>query len=241
MSDKQTHRLVKNPQISARHLADYMAATDIRKRSILVGCKYQTLARVVQHNEAKQIVSKFLRTENPEIGSLSEAAEKLRTRLADSTFDRDLYDHNADYIDRFAKVSHLVSLPEAELLPPGKGQPITLGDVKVTPDLQLRFRRLTKTNKVKIGAATLRYAKGTSLKPEVAEWQSAFLLGYLNLVEADTDAEPERKLCLTIDAYAGVAYPAPTDSVTRFKNMEAACFAIAERWDNIKPPPKAVF
>ena len=56
MSDKQTHRLVKNPQISARHLADYMAATDIRKRSILVGCKYQTLARVVQHNEAKQIV-----------------------------------------------------------------------------------------------------------------------------------------------------------------------------------------
>ncbi len=65
MSDKQTHRLVKNPQISARHLADYMAATDFSKRSILVGRQYQTLARVVQHTEAKQIVSKLLRTDDP--------------------------------------------------------------------------------------------------------------------------------------------------------------------------------
>lgn len=241
MSDKKTHRLVKNPQISARHLADYMAASDLKRRSILVGCKFQTIARVVQHNEAKQSISKFLRADNPEIGDLIEAAKKLRGRLADDEFDRDVFDHNADYISRFAKVAEIVSLPDAERLPPGKSQPITLGNVKVTADIQMRFRRLTKTNKVKIGAATLRYAKGTALKPANGEWQSAFIMGYLPLVEVEPQTEPEHKLCITIDAYSGACYPAPTDSVMRFKNMEAACFAIAERWDNIQPPSKAVF
>lgn len=160
--------------------------------------------------------------------------------MADSEFDRDLYDHNADYIDRFAKVSGLIELPVAERLVPGTNPAIMLGNVKVRPDIQMRFRRLTKTNKIKIGAASLRYAKGAALKPETAAYQSAFLMGYLTLTDHEEGAEPENKLCLTIDVYSGACYPAPTDSVTRFKNMEAACLGIAERWDKLPPPPKAV-
>jgi hypothetical protein len=37
-----------------------------------------------------------------------------------------------------------------------------------------------------------------------------------------------------------VWHEAPTDSVSRFKNMEAACASIAERWPNVAPPPNAV-
>ncbi|TPI22538.1 hypothetical protein [Mesorhizobium sp. B4-1-1] len=242
MVEQKTHRLVEKPQISARFLADYMSASPIKRRSILAGCKYQSLARVVQHNEAKQNIAKFLRTENPQISDLKIAAEKLRVRLADDEFDRDLYDHNADYIDRFVKKADDIELPpDAERLVPGKSPAMILGNVKVTADLQMRLRRLTKTNKVKIGALTLRYSKGKALRPETGTWQSAFLMGYLGLTNIEDGAEPEQKLCITIDVYGGVSHCAPTDSVTKFKHLEAECLGIAERWDKIPPPAKAVF
>src|ERR1019366_6730326 len=34
--------------------------------------------------------------------------------------------------------------------------------------------------------------------------------------------------------------PAPSDSVSRFREMEAACATIAERWQNIEPPAGAI-
>ncbi|MCV9938698.1 hypothetical protein OIU35_20315 [Boseaceae bacterium BT-24-1] len=241
MSEQKTHRLVKAPQISARYLADYMAASDIKKRSIIVGCKYQPITRIVQHDDAKLTISKFLRSGEADTTPLSQEAAKLRARLADSEFDRDVYDHNADYIDRFALNYPALALPDAERQAPGAKSPIEIEGVKVTTDLQMRLRRLTKTNKVRIGAVMLRYSKGAVLKPTVGAWQSAFLFGFLMKTSTEAEAEPEHKLCITIDAQSGTYYVAPTDTVSRFKNMEAACAAIAERWDNIPPPPKAVF
>src|SRR6266700_3165515 len=102
MKPEKTHRLVKDPQISARYLADYMAASEQAKRTIVRKCKYQAIARVVQHDEAKAAVSQFMRGGEGDIGALTDKAQSLRDRLADDDFDRDLYDHNADYIDRFA-------------------------------------------------------------------------------------------------------------------------------------------
>ena len=86
----------------------------------------------------------------------------------------------------------------------------------------------------------LRYAKGKALPPDTGEWQSAYLFGYLETIGLETEAEAERKLCITIDAYSGEVYAAPTDSVNRFHEIEAACATIAERWPNIEPPPNAV-
>jgi len=103
------------------------------------------------------------------------------------------------------------------------------------------LRRTTKSNKVRIGAASLRYAKGKPLPPDVAAWQSAFLVGYIGQDASQDNAEPEGKLCLTIDAYSGVCHSAPTDAVRRFQNMKAACATIAESWSNMPPPIGAVY
>src|SRR6202047_3935185 len=97
-----------------------MAASDVRRRSIVRGCKYQPIARLVQHDEAKSTISKFLRDGDGDTATLTEKAQTLRNRMADSDFDRDLLDHNADYIDRFAKVFPDLTLPNVEFHPPGK-------------------------------------------------------------------------------------------------------------------------
>lgn len=238
---ERTHREVKNPQVSARYLAEFMAASQTAARTVIRKCKYQAIAPVVQHNEAKSIIAKFIRDGNTDLTSLKTESDKLRNRLADSQFDRDVYDHNADYIDRFAKISVSLNMPEAELLAPGKAGLIELNGVKVTTEIHFRLRRLTKTNKVRIGAGTLRYAKGKPLDPEEAAWQSAFLLGYLENTVPEAEAEPEHQLCITLDAYAGKCHAAPGNAVSRFKHMAAACATIAEWWPNIKPPKGAIY
>ena len=221
-------------------MADFMAASERQRRSIVRGCKYPPIARIVQHDEAKATVSKFIREGEKNTAKLTEKAAELRNRMADSDFDRDVLDHNADYIDKFAEVFPQLDLPTAELLPPGKSTPIILHGVKVTNDIRLRLRRLTRTNKVRIGGLALRYAKGKLLPKEVASWQSAFMFGYLQKTSTELEAEPESQLCLTIDAAGGVAHSAPGDSISRFSDMGAACATISEWWPNITPPNDAV-
>lgn len=240
LEPKKTHRMVKEPQISGRFLADYMAASDIRRRSILQACKYPPIARVIQHNEAKLQIGKFLRSGADDPAPLKDEASRLRNRMADDDFDRDLFDHNADYLDRFAKVSAIVDIPKAERFAPGQCPAVEREGVKITADVLMRLRRLTPTNKVRIGLVAIRYAKGTPLKADLAEWQSAFLYGYVGYLDQEEGADPDRKLCITVDGYSGTCTPAPTNVVTRLKNMDAACAGIAERWDNIAPPKKAV-
>lgn len=237
---KKTHRVVKKPKISGRHLADYMAASETAQRTIIRNCKYQPIVRVVQHELAKVAASRFLADPTPDVDRLIKAAAGIRARLADSSFERDVLDHNADYLERFAEKYDASVLPDVERLPAGHWPNIDVNGVVVTAEGHLRLRRTTKTNKLRVGAVMLRYQKGKALPEKVAEWQSAFLFGYLNAVGTEDGADVERKLCLTLDVYTSNVIAAPSDSARRYSQMQSACETIEERWNNIKPPPNAV-
>ena len=237
----KTHRFVEKPQISARYLADYMAASERAKRSLLRKCKYPKITQIVQHDHAKGAITHYLCGGGASTDGLAARVTQLRDMMTDSDFERDTLDYNADYIERFIEVADQLNLPAADRLPPGKVSSISLEEVKITAELHFRLSRVAKGNKIKTGAGMLRYAKGKSLDPDVAAWQSAFLLGHLKMTNPDPSAEPEGKLCLTVDAHTGTVYPAPSNAVTRFHEMEAACGAISERWENIKPPNGAIF
>jgi hypothetical protein len=217
-----------------------MAGSETAKRTVISNCKYQSLARVFQHDEAKRAVGRYIRTGVGDTASLISKAVELRARLTDTDFERSELDINADYITQFANVAAALDLPVAEITAPGNPSPLDINGVRVKPQIEFRLSRTTRTNKILIGAGTLRYAKGKALRGEVAAWQSAFIHGYLRETAVATDASPDPKLCLTIDAFSGECHQAPTDSVRRFRNMEAACATIAERWENIKPPSGAV-
>lgn len=239
--DQKTHREVATPQISARYLAEYMCESERVKRRIVRDCKYQPIARLAQHDEAKMAVSRYIRNGMKNADELDALAMQIRSRNADTPFNRELFDRNADYISRFSEVSYKLKLPDAERLAPGTVPPLMRYGVRITTELNFRMRRIVRTtNQVRLGAAVLRYAKGKSLKAAVAEWHAAYLFGYLDANSVEEGAFIEKKLCLIIDAYTGRAYEAPGNSRSRFKNMEAACESIAERWPNIKPPPNAI-
>lgn len=186
-------------------------------------------------------MTNYIRGGCGDVGGLLEKAQALRARLTDTDFDRLKCDSNADYIKRCADVVSAMDWPKADMLPGAKGVLLNLNGVKVPVEINFRLRRLTKTNVTKEGFAALRYLKGKPLKVEHGAWHAAILFGAMHEAGSIDGGEPEHKLCLAVDVWAGVAHPAPTDAITRFKNAKAACAGIAERWPNIKPPLGAVF
>jgi transposase len=64
---EKTHVAVPEAEITVRYLADYMAASERRRRSIIEGCKYRPLARLLQHKEATITISSALRSGTPHI------------------------------------------------------------------------------------------------------------------------------------------------------------------------------
>lgn len=239
MPDK-THVLVQSPEIDVRYLADYMAGSERKKRTIVAGCKYRPIARLLQHKDARLTIASALRKGEATAEKLQERAHFIRSKLATDDFDALKNETNADYVQQFSQVVASVELPKAELLPGKVFPPLDVSGVKVTFSPSLILRRLTKTNKLRRGALMLRYAKGKALAADVGHYQSSAIFGLLGEHEDEVGSEPERQLCLTLDAVTGDLYAAPTNAITNFANMKAACQSIAERWPNIPPPPAAI-
>jgi hypothetical protein len=100
--------------------------------------------------------------------------------------------------------------------------------------------RITRTNKKRIGALMLRYAKGKPLSPKAGLHQSAFLYEFFHQPEFTKHGDSEKQLCTTLDVQSATAHLAPGNSTYLFKEMAATCANLIERWPAIKPPPGAV-
>lgn len=240
MPDKPTHRRVKSPKVHGRYLAEYMNASERAKRTMIRGCKFPPIAKILQHHLAKAFISDFMQAALPDPAPLLQEAERLRSMMVDTDFDRILLDVNADFLSAFAEVYDPKAFPKAQIMPSPAPFSLELAGVSVNPDIRFCLRRTTTTNRLRTGLATIRYAKGKPLGDEVGKWQSSLLYGTCQLMDGDDDKAAEQKLCVTLDALTGRFIEAPGDALSRFKNMEAACQSIAERWSSIEPPPGAV-
>ena len=239
--EQKTHHAIAEPAISVRYLADFMAASERRRRSIVEGCKYRPIARLVQHKEATVAISGAIQNGPLTPQALKEKADFIRNKLADDDFEALTNEVNADYVEKFSEVVANIKLPDAEVLPGKVFPPFKINGVKVRLSPHLLLRRLDKkTNKQRRGAFMLRYAKGKALLPAVGEYQSAAAFGLLKEYAPEEGTEIDKAICVTLDAFTGELYPAPGASVTMLANMKAACLTIAERWPNIKPPKGAV-
>ena len=238
--EQKTHVELPQAEISVRYLADFMAASERKRRSIVEGCKYRPIARLVQHREAMVAISGAIQRGSLTPQVLKEKADFIRSKLASDDFEALTNEVNADYVEKFSEVVASIKLPEAEILPGNVFPPLKINGVRVRFSPNLLLRRIGKNNKQWRGAFMLRYAKGVSLPPAVGGYQSAAAFGLLKEYLPEEGSDVDKSICVTLDAFTGGLYPAPGSSVTMFANMKAACLTIAERWPNIKPPEGAV-
>src|SRR5665213_1948313 len=216
MEPKKTHVAVAAPTISVRYLADYMAGSERKKRTIVSKCKYRPIAPMLQHKEAAITISSAFRKGTATPDMIKERADFIRGKLATDEFDALTNEVNADYLEQFAKVVAQVDLPKAEILP-GKSFPaLLIHGVKISFSPSLIFRRTTKTNKLKHGALMLRYAKGKPLDPVVGCFQSSAIFGLLGEQHDQDGSEPEKALCITLDGVTGALHSAPGSAISDF-------------------------
>lgn len=240
MELKPTHSLVAVPEMGVRYLADYMAGSERKKRSILVSAKYRPLARLMQHKEAKATITNGFTKGQINKDYLRDRADYIRNKMATDDFDALTNEANAGFLARFAEVIGGLDLPGVEFRP-GKTYSLPKeGGLKIVFGSNLVLRRMAKGNKLKVGALMLRYAKGKPLLPAAAEYQSAMILGFLQQLGTEEGAELDPALCITLDCHTGIAQPAPSKAVTMFKNTQAACATIADAWPNTPKPPNAI-
>jgi hypothetical protein len=242
MTDQQkTHDVRTTPGMSANRLADYMAASEQAKRSILRSCKYRPRARVIQHQEARESISDWLSSGGASEDPLHDRVEILRNGLQGTDFDNEVAEHNADFIDRFLLMKPELPSVAQEAMKPGKMPSLNINGfiLSFTPDLILK--RVNRRNVPKMGVAFFRYSKGKPLDAEVACWQGAISMGYLTvkLKQGLGDIDAERDLCVAVDMWGGHTHVAPTNAVYRFNEVRAVCAGIVERWEQIAPPENA--
>jgi hypothetical protein len=238
LEQEKTHIEVKEPAISVRYLADYMAASERKRRTIVEGCKYRPIARLLQHKEARITISNAIQNGTATTELLKEKADFVRSKLSADEFETLTNEINADFLEKFSEVFGNVNLPTAEILP-GKNFPTyKIEGVKISFAPNLLLRRTTKTNKLKQGALMLRYAKGKPQAHAIGDNQSAAIFGLLSMAKSE-GLDADKAICITLDAATGNVFPAPGSSGSIFANMKAACATIAERWPNIKPPKGA--
>lgn len=235
-----THTLVKHPKISSRFLADYMAASEIRRRTIIRDCKYISTARRLQHDRAMPYMSSALLNGQLVDGGGGNISAALRNGPHTSPFQEKKAKVNADAIDHFDTVFEKIELGKHLRTPVTDAEPIELGGVIIKPMLAFGVSRFTKTNKLRIGAACIRYSKNKPVKNETAQFQAAFTHGYLRHFNEDEALEVEPKLCWLIDAFSGKLIEAPSNSVSIYNNITSACYSISERWDKITPPARSI-
>lgn len=237
---KKTHREVKSPRLSDNKLSDYMAASEQARRSILRSCKYQAITAVIQHRDARKIIAESIVNGNVDKTLLGHKLEMYEGKITDTDFEEEVKLHNMDYIKSVMTMG----------FEPMKGDEFTLcktqkrlnfngTEISFYPDMLVA--RTNARNNRKIGALNLRYSKSAKLPEAVATWQSALMFGILRDEPFEEESTPEHALCQTLDGFNGKVYPAPSNSVYLYKEIQAACSGVANQWANIEPPNGAVF
>ena len=239
-----THIELARPRLTNRRLAEYMAASPVRQRTLIRDTKYRKVEPEITYHEGFAVIGDMLADGDLATSALSDAAEDFHDRMDVEGFrERLRLDLIGDMLDWLAEHRSPLVLPDADRLDDsrtwGRGGTWEVAGVTVDPQIYFRLARSRRGFR-SVGAATLRYSKSGPTKPDVAQWQSALLHGYLADTITDDTLRPDPDLCLTLDLRISTSHPAPGNARTLMKQMEATCASISERWPNIAPPDRAV-
>lgn len=240
MAEKTTHREVKNPRLSDNKLSDYMSASEQARRGILQSCKYQRKTAVIQHHDAKKMVAESIVNGNLDADELAKKLEIYEGKITDTDFEEDVKTHNIDYVKSVLTMGfEPIKGTEFHRCKTQMKLDFNGTEISFFPDVLVT--RTNKRNNRKIGALNLRYSKSAKLPEATAQYQSALMFGIFRDNPFEPESVPELALCQTLDGFNGKVYAAPTKSIYLYKEMMAACGAIANQWPNIAPPAGAIF
>jgi hypothetical protein len=216
------------PRISVNKLGEYLTATPARRRRIIYEQKHPPAFQVTRYREAERAIVEYLvGGQNPKV--LEKCRADLAAVVPESEFEAQKVQLCTEAIDAFEDSLDVIDLDGLDISA-GQPDPDQLDfagvNVSVRPEVVLTGK---DRNGPRIGCLKLYFGKTGPLDEAAGPYVSTVLAKFAERNLA-TKARVDEKIVLTLDVFAGRAFPAPKARTRRLDDVAAACEEIAARW-----------
>jgi len=213
-----------SPRISVSKLAEYVAASPSRRRTIVREQKRPRDVIVARYREVYPAIVRFL-AGAASADDLSALADELEALQAGTDWQAQDNSLSAEALDAFVGIQSTLILDDYRVSAGDFDQTvISLQSVNISVRPEVRLT----TTSGRTGAMKLYVSKTHPLSLDAG--LSAATLVHSLLRDGLKLADTRHSDCILLDVFAGKVYKAPANFKVRMRDIDAACEEIARAW-----------
>lgn len=228
----------KAPRISVNKLGEYMTATPLRRRRIILDQQRPKTFIVPRYTEAQDAIAKYLVGGQQDEGVLHSEIERLSLAPSATEWEEQRKRLCVEALERFLDLAGSIDLSGQTATAGCNDQPrLQVGGLEVSVRPEVIVRGTNRSGLSAGGAIKLYFSKTIPLSHEGGEYVATLVHQF-----ADTHIEPgnaDSRLCQVIDIFGGRLFTAPRASARRRRDVWAACEEIARAWNPAEFPSSA--
>ena len=215
------------PEINISKLTEYMISTPARRQTIVKNQKRKKAFFTEYHDEAKEIISKFISNDISE-EKYWEEFHRVKNKKIHTNISEIRQDICLSSLDEFERIIYDVNFPEYQKkLGDKKQKKATLHRIKVEVNPEI----LLYNNKGSaVGAVKLLFNRNKREKSNEHEYLSTILLQYMRLLY---DIDIKNTDCYIIDISEGTIKNAPMSYKKIMIDIKASCDEIKDTWKRV--------
>lgn len=240
-------RVNRHPRFTVLELAEYMAADDGPRETILRDMKYERIARSLVYRTLNQAVSGYLvsPTRDGRILAAARATLEAERDAALNPRQRDNFVYELRALDAFERSANALQLAGLNIeRAPHTGHQLDIHGLTVNIRPTAHIREMRPRGGSYVGALLIDTAKGIAPRTPEAErrltnamtYAAILLHQYTAAVLTDSNAKPSPGHSVVFHTHRQERVAAPSNYRRTFRNIEASCRGIVRGWANIVPP-----
>jgi hypothetical protein len=221
----------KAPRISINKLGEYMTATPLRRRRIVLDQKRPKTFILPRYTEAQDAIVKHL-VAGGDVDILTAEIERLALAPSATQWEDQRKELCGEAMSRFLDIADHVDLGGMKAAVGGNDQPrLELAglEVSVRPEVILRGRN--PQGAPTAGAIKLYFSKTIPLSEQGGAYIAAAVHQFVETHIEPGHADP--RYCQVIDVFGGQVFRAPRALVRRRNDLVAACEEIVRAWETL--------
>jgi hypothetical protein len=226
------------PNISANKLGEYMTASSLRRRRILIQQKWPPDYITTRYRESQQLIQQYSTDPTLGVGWLRARAKEIAARVAAKEYVKRTNVLNAAALNGYADFMSSMNDPKFKALSFTLGShqstrlPIAGVAVSVRPEL-VAACDLPKDGGAVVGGIKLHFPKTNPLSNDAGAYVGTLLAQY---ADKHLKGVADYRACAVIDVPQKKILWAPKPTKLRINALEAACSEIASVWPSIQKP-----
>lgn len=217
-----------HPRVSLLKLAEYMEASAVRRRSIILSQAHPPTPPIIQYRRAEAAIVSFLGRGARSVASLEATIRRLETASPTSELDaRDLR-NSAAALQHFIGLLPELDLSDRLIRLPRRRAAYWLAGVEVSVQPAAIIRR--RGEDTAVGAVKVCFSKSRALPGEEGRYATTVMRAFLEERLAGMPLSVDPSLCQVIDVFSGRVHVAPASYKRRMAAVTAACAEIANGW-----------